>query len=536
MNYRRLIPTVFILIIAACSGANATTVSGGIYTNTTWTLANSPYIVMDTVVVFPNVVLTIEPGVVVKFQNNKLLEIRGGQLNAIGTATDSITFTSVSLTPAPGIWSSVYLYASNNTTFRYCNFSYASIGINDCGNLTQISHSNFSMNVTGAASTSCGCCMIVDTCVFTNNTTALSAPAITIRNSNFRLNHYAIESVSGFTIENCVVNANMVGINCSYEGLITACVIDSNSQAAIEFLAGGSTVTNSEIKYNNVGIDASQSGQNTISGNIITDNATGILIRDNGGLYCNRISNNYLYDLRCTSASNITATYNDWSTSDSTSTAAVIYDGYDNVSLGLVQFMPLDTIQCYVNGSNCHAHFTVYPDTMVQHNWIAVNQSTGFFPLRYSWTWGDGTFTHDTIATPSHTYNTPGFYNICLNITDLTGCTSSYCDSSVYLYRTSNAETMITINVLLPTGVTVPLPTTFSLDIYPNPVTDILNISKSNDEPVEFTMEDIMGRVLLQRKFENSVVVNMFELESGIYLYRVSAGKNLLKTGIIVKD
>jgi hypothetical protein len=39
-----------------------TNVSGGIYSNTTWTTAGSPYIVTDTIKVFPGVTLTIQPG------------------------------------------------------------------------------------------------------------------------------------------------------------------------------------------------------------------------------------------------------------------------------------------------------------------------------------------------------------------------------------------------------------------------------------------------------------------------------------------
>src|SRR6266513_547838 len=96
-----------------------TNVSGGIYSNTTWTLANSPYIVVDTVVVFPGVTLTIQPGVVVKFAYNKQLEIRQAALIAEGTVTDSITFTSSSSTPTPGIWSDVFLNSARNGLSKF---------------------------------------------------------------------------------------------------------------------------------------------------------------------------------------------------------------------------------------------------------------------------------------------------------------------------------------------------------------------------------------------------------------------------------
>src|SRR3954463_12356597 len=99
-----------------------TNVSGGIYTNTTWTAANSPYIVTDTVVVFPGVTLTIDPGVTVKFDSLIRLEIRQARLLAVGTQIDSITFTSSSLIPKPGIWGDIWINGGTLVSqFNYCN-------------------------------------------------------------------------------------------------------------------------------------------------------------------------------------------------------------------------------------------------------------------------------------------------------------------------------------------------------------------------------------------------------------------------------
>ncbi|HXB42313.1 MAG TPA: hypothetical protein VNZ49_17370 [Bacteroidia bacterium] len=108
-----------------------TNVSGGIYTNTTWSLTGSPYIVTSNVVVFPGFVLTIQPGVVVKFDAGTQLEIRQAALVALGTNADSITFTSNASLSA-GSWNNIDLNGGTMTSkFNFCNFRYATQGIAD---------------------------------------------------------------------------------------------------------------------------------------------------------------------------------------------------------------------------------------------------------------------------------------------------------------------------------------------------------------------------------------------------------------------
>ncbi len=72
-----------------------TTVSGGIYQNTTWSASGSPYLMTGSMVVFPGVTLTIEPGVEVRVTpdysfntgNLRYLEVRG-TLVAVGTVSN----------------------------------------------------------------------------------------------------------------------------------------------------------------------------------------------------------------------------------------------------------------------------------------------------------------------------------------------------------------------------------------------------------------------------------------------------------------
>ena len=69
-------------------------VGGTISADTTWTLANSPYVVTSDLVIENDVTLTIEPGVAVFFQDGTGLEVTGtGRIVAEGTEFQRIQFT-----------------------------------------------------------------------------------------------------------------------------------------------------------------------------------------------------------------------------------------------------------------------------------------------------------------------------------------------------------------------------------------------------------------------------------------------------------
>lgn len=98
-----------------------TDICGTISANTTWTLANSPYVVTCDVTVASGVTVNIEPGVVVKFPACCLTLYVNGTLIADATEANPITFTSIkddaaggdtngdggATQPAPGDWGAV---------------------------------------------------------------------------------------------------------------------------------------------------------------------------------------------------------------------------------------------------------------------------------------------------------------------------------------------------------------------------------------------------------------------------------------------
>ena len=85
--------TYVVVILINNTGFAQTNVSGIISSDTTWAVAGSPYIVTGDVLVDSGVTLTIEPGVIVKFNAKVSLDI-DGTLIARGTKTDEITFTT----------------------------------------------------------------------------------------------------------------------------------------------------------------------------------------------------------------------------------------------------------------------------------------------------------------------------------------------------------------------------------------------------------------------------------------------------------
>jgi|GEM_PF-3583325 len=118
-----------------------TYVTQDITTNTNWTVSGNPYFIEQNITVSNGATLTIDPGVIVKLKEFALVVY--GQLMAIGTANDSITFTSGQESPQPNDWDRILIQGagSNNSEFKYCKIQYARVGISFENTESKISHS-----------------------------------------------------------------------------------------------------------------------------------------------------------------------------------------------------------------------------------------------------------------------------------------------------------------------------------------------------------------------------------------------------------
>ncbi len=227
---------LFAALIMSMHTILATDVSGTISTDSTWDLANSPYIVTSSLTINHGVTLTIESGVTVKFNNSQYLYLYGN-LNATG-----VVFTSNNAIPAPGNWGYIQVGSStvadsgnlvlNSCQIQYANQLYvyngtATLTNTDITNITTYGvtvESNGTLNISGGnINTNSPSAASYGSGILNNSNSHSTISGVNIQNfqNGISLNNNAMVSISDINISICnwpityVASANLTvsGVN-----------------------------------------------------------------------------------------------------------------------------------------------------------------------------------------------------------------------------------------------------------------------------------------------------------------------------------
>lgn len=351
-----------------------TTLQGGIYQNTTWTLAGSPYVLTGSVVVFPGKTLTIEPGVEILIDNqssNSIYIETRGTINCVGTDnlpikvrtmydTTNVGWQGFVCTSSQGgvLNANRFDIANASAPLAYetplSNYQYTNCKFRHCfqaislGNAVELINCQFIDNETAVYGWSY---FSIDNCLFRDNNTAVFAypTAFTMTNSQFIDNQTGVNFASGIFdslfISDCQFQNNTMALGYPNNGIIKNCIFSDNT-TAIQYAYGVEVSTN-EFMYNEIAIEASV--ESDIHDNLVTNNFGGILIsgvsspQDSPQIYNNQICDNLTYIVNNNTNMNYSLLTNCFCGLDSAEIEDKIIDGYDDITKGLINYQIYDS-------------------------------------------------------------------------------------------------------------------------------------------------------------------------------------------------
>lgn len=330
MKLTKISLSVILLILFIVTDLPAQTeFEGGIYNDMTWTKENSPYIITGNVVVFPDKILTVEPGVKITFTGDYYLEVRG-KITMEGTKDDTIKINSNFLPTLENEWTGIIVdYPQAEFSFSYCSFDSLRYGIliNELKKIpdtTAIAHCTFSNNVIGLRPYIYDGSIHIDSCYFFENLTGLGTgigtQVIRITNSIFEANKVGMFEPWLIDIFNTDFYRNDTAILLGREGSVTDCIFEEN-YLAISSREWGLTMINNMIHNNNIGLR-------------LIDYFRDMILPVEG----NKICNNIIFNVENLDKYNKSLENNCWCTTDSSEIEAKLWDGYDDISVGLLNY------------------------------------------------------------------------------------------------------------------------------------------------------------------------------------------------------
>ncbi|MDW8023844.1 MAG: PKD domain-containing protein, partial [Nitrososphaerota archaeon] len=360
----------FDLVKAVNHSYSGTYVGGIIWENTTWTLENSPYIIMKTVQIPENVTLIIEPGVTViaspSLPEREFLFVFAGKIYAHGASDSKITFDGGGKNGFFGHVS--YDRPTALLSLKHCIIKNGSFLIwpesGGYGCYLELKYSEI-VGITRGS----------DIPIWHSNQDIFIEQNIFVDSAGFRF----ASSVSSVYIKNNLFIGCRPGV---YGALIVNWYCGS----------GGATI----VKYNSfIG-------------------AKNVLSLPEG--YFNAA---------------IIATENYWGTTDTGVIDSMIYDKKDNIKCSsFIEYLPILT-EPHPNTPTLPliVKFTYLPTTVYEFGKVTFDASASFglysSIVNYTWDFGDGNITTTSSPKVEYCYATPGNYDVTLIVTDEFGFRNS---------------------------------------------------------------------------------------------------------------
>ena len=230
-----------------------TYVEGHITADTTWTTLESPYIVINDVIVDNGVKLSIQEGVEIRFGEGFSLEVYGS-IHAVGLQNNPITFTSNKLSPSSSDWEGIKLIFSGDSIISHSLIQYGDNGIyiaSTKGSIdieySQIRHNNNGIQI------------------------GHSVAGVRISQNDISENYDGIEIKEG---EGCLLESNHI-----HNNLGRGIYITGSEYVSIPHV-GHLTIDSNNIHDNEKGISVSRAEGINITSNVIYNNEIGITTFD----------------------------------------------------------------------------------------------------------------------------------------------------------------------------------------------------------------------------------------------------------------
>jgi len=178
----------------------------------------------------------------------------------------------------------------------------------------------------------------------------------------------------------------------------------------------------------------------------------------------------------------------------------------------------------------CNANFDLIGDSLDQSTYYAYNYSYGGF-ISHFWDFGDGNTSNDPF--PTHTYTSIGDFEICLTVSDTSGCQETFCDTIFVVVKSGT-----TLNVIDGFNLGLADKEIGKLNIYPNPTDGIITLEINAEfvQQTELKIFDSSGRLVFRQNLIAYPGLNKYELflgdlDKGLYLFTLdgNSGKLLVE-------